>query len=156
MRHEERIAGLERLAREIVTPLGVELVELSLRGSSRRRLLRVDIDRAGPDGVGLEDCKRVSDALGQALEESELLPDSYTLEVSSPGIDRPIRDADDVRRNRGRRVRLELAEPLDGESAIRGVLLGLEGDRLLVERGPQDRVEVPWTGVRSARQDIDL
>ncbi len=94
-RHAELVSGLERLATRVTAEAGLELVEVSLRGSSRRRVVRVDIDRAGPDGVGLQDCQRVSEALGLELDREELLHSGYTLEVSSPGIDRPIRTPDE-------------------------------------------------------------
>ena len=90
-RHEELVNALREVAQRVVEETGLELVELSLRGSSRRRLLRVDIDRPGPQGVDIADCKRVSDLLGEILENDELLEDSYVLEISSPGLDRPIR-----------------------------------------------------------------
>ncbi len=120
-RHEELVTNLRNLAEKVVEQAGVELVELTLKGSSGRRLLRVDIDRAGPHGVDLADCQGVSHVLGEALDEAGLLETSFVLEVSSPGVDRPIRSEDDYRRNTGRRIVLSTREPIGGRRSFRGV-----------------------------------
>jgi ribosome maturation factor RimP len=154
--HAELLGELHRRAERVVTAAGLELVELCLRGSGRRRVLRVDIDRAGPAGVGLEDCQRISNELGEDLEQSELLRSGYMLEVSSPGVDRPIRSADDFRRNTGRRVVVTTVEPLGGRSCFRGELLGSDGECLeLVEDG-HGVVRIPLDRVEKARQDVML
>lgn len=154
-RHAELVEALRRETEPIATSLGVELVEVSVRGSSRRRLIRFDIDRAGPQGVGIDDCKRVSDALGEALEAMDWVAESYVLEVSSPGVDRPIRDADDVRRNTGRRIVVTMREPLDGRTTFRGVLTGGDGQALTVqEDSDADAVLIPLGEIAIARQDV--
>ena len=140
-RHEALLDELTQLAAGVAGELGVELVELSLRGSSRRRVLRVDIDRAGPRGIDIEDCKRLSNMLGDRIEESETLKDSYLLEVSSPGVDRPIQTADDIRRNTGRNIIVTTREPLNGQRSFRGRLEGeLDGTiRLTSSEDSPDR-----------------
>ena len=117
----------------------MELVELTLRGSSRRRTLRVDIDRPGPRGVDLEDCKRVSELLGAAIEaDDDLIDGSYVLEVSSPGIDRPIRSVDDIRRNTGRRVVVTTREAAEERRSVRGLLAGQRNGILILEDEDRD------------------
>ena len=153
-RHEELLNDLRAVAEEIVTDAGLELVELSLRGSSRRRLLRVDIDRVGPRGVNLEDCQRISHVLGEALDDDELFRNSYVLEVSSPGTDRPMRTADDYRRNTGRKIVVTTSEPIGGRRRFVGVLRGLVEGRVLVEEDVDNRVEIAIDSVESARQDV--
>ena len=100
-------------------------------------------------GLGLEDCQLVSKHMGTVLEEEDTIPGSYVLEVSSPGIDRPIRTDDDIRRNTGRRVRVETSEPIEGRQQFAGVLVGgeanwleLRGDDDSVVRIPRDRIQV--------------
>jgi ribosome maturation factor RimP len=152
--HAELLQRLHRLAGRVAEKCGLEVVELELRGSGRRRLLRIDVDRPGPSGVGLEDCRRVSEAIGGELESDDLIPGSYVLEVSSPGVDRPIRSADDIRRNTGRRIVIETAEPIDGERQFRGVLLGAEHDELRVQSEGGNEVRIALRHVAHAKQDV--
>jgi len=148
---QERIHGI---AAEIAGTLGLELVEVKCHTSGRRWLVRLDVDRPGPEGVGIGDCERMSRELAAALDAADAVEHAYTLEVSSPGIDRPIRTEDDARRNTGRRVVLETREPIEGHTRIRGILLGLEADewRLRDESGAEVRVSA--SVVLSARQDV--
>jgi len=154
--HAMLVDALSAIAGPVCAQAGVELVEVRLSGSSRNRLVRVDVDRAGPDGVDLADCQRVSESLGAALEESDVIGDRYRLEVSSPGIDRPIRSADDIRRNTGRRILVTTTEPVDTRCSFRGVLLGAnDGALLLAENAASDesRVRIPLDRIEKALQD---
>jgi ribosome maturation factor RimP len=155
-RHEELVRALQETTQRVVEETGLELVELSLRGSSRRRLLRVDIDRPGPQGVDIDDCKRISQVLGEVLENDEMLEDSYVLEVSSPGIDRPIVSAADFRRNTGRRVLLRTRDSIDGKQEWKGVLRGLEGEKIRLQDDEVGEVTIGVEQVESARQDVEF
>lgn len=155
-RHEELVSALRQVAQRVVAEAGLELVELSLRGSSRRRLLRVDIDRPGPRGVDVDDCQRVSVALGETFERDDLLEDSYLLEVSSPGLDRPILTPADYRRNTGRRIVVRTLEPIDNKREWRGILQGLEGDNVRLQDDEDGEVTIRVDQVESARQDVEF
>jgi len=155
-RHVELLGELRAAAERATEKTGLELVDLSLRGSSRKRLLRLDVDRAGPRGVDLDDCRAVSTALDQELEERELIQGEYTLEVSSPGIDRPIESADDIRRNTGRKIVVTTREPVEGSLLVRGVLLGGDGDALTLFRESGGEVRIPLHAIEKARQDASL
>jgi len=155
-RHEELVSTLREAAQKVVAEAGLELVELSLRGSSRRRLIRVDIDRAGPKGVDIDDCQRVSAALGEALDDDDLLEDSFVLEVSSPGLDRPIVSATDYRRNTGRRVIVRTREAIGDRQQWRGVLLSLEGEKVRLQDDEVGEVTIGVDQVESARQDVEF
>jgi ribosome maturation factor RimP len=150
------VAELRGLAADAADRAGVELVDLSLRGAGQRRVLRVDIDRPGPSGVGLEDCQRVSQLLGEVLDDSERITFGYVLEVSSPGVDRPIRSVEDIRRNTGRRVLVDTAEPVEGGRRFRGVLLGGDEGHLRVDDERRGEVRLPLSLVVKARQDVDF
>jgi ribosome maturation factor RimP len=153
-RHAELLSALRSIATAEAAAAGVELVDLSLKGSSRKRTLRVDIDRAGPQGVDLEDCKRVSEAIGEAIEASELIEDSYVLEVSSPGVDRPIRTADDLRRNTGRTIVVTTAEAVQGRHSFRGLLLEARNGSLRLAGDEFEEIEIPLEKIETARQDV--
>ena len=156
-RHAALLDDLRRLAARTIEEGGMELVDLALRGSSRRRLLRIDIDRPGPRGVDLEDCKRASKLLGAAIDaEGDLIEGSYLLEVSSPGIDRPIRSSDDVRRNTGRRIVVTTREVAEERRSIRGLLKGRRDGVLLLEDENRNEIEIPMENVETARQDVEF
>jgi ribosome maturation factor RimP len=155
-RHEALLAELRRLVEPVVAEVGLELVELKLGGSSRRRTVRLDIDRAGPSGVDMDDCQRISGEVGRALDATDLLPGSYVLEVSSPGADRPIREAEEIRRNTGRRIVVATTEPIEECRDFHGVLLGSESGQLLLRLDDDRVVRIPLDHVQSARQEVSF
>jgi ribosome maturation factor RimP len=151
----------QELGRELerrVEELGYELVELERAGSAHRPILRLRIDR--PDstpetGVSVEDCTRVSRALESFLDGSAALAPKYVLEVSSPGVERPLVRPRDFERFAGQEVALAGKEPLAGRARrLEGVLLGLEGEgsesviRLRLEKG--EEISVPRAEVTRA------
>ena len=149
------------LARELerrIEELGYELVELERGGSRRRPLLRLRIDRpdsAPGQGVTLEDCTRVSRALEAYLDGRPDLAESYVLEVSSPGVERPLVRRRDFERFAGREVALKGKEPLAGRARrLEGVLLGVSGqegeERLLLRLPDGEEVEVPRSELTGA------
>lgn len=154
---DERIRSeVLRLAESLAPALGLEVVEVAFHRAGRFTQLRVDIDRPGTPGVTLEDCKRMTEALGPALDESDLLESQYNLEVSSPGIDRPIRTDDDVRRNRGRRVAVEMRTPITGSKHLSGELLGVQDGVLHVRLDGGEEALIPRENVVLARQEVTL
>lgn len=153
-RHEELLDTLRELARSVAADAGVELVELTLRGPSGNRALRVDIDRPGARGVGLDDCQHVSAALGQALEAADVIDGRYVLEVSSPGADRPIRSEADGRRNTGRRVLVTTREPTGGRRRFVGVLLAWSAGWVRIDDDEAGEVSLRVDDVESAHQDL--
>jgi len=145
---------LQGIVESILAREGLELVELVQRGATGRRVLRLDIDRAGPDGVNVDDCQRVSEALSLALDEADSIPGGYTLEVSSPGTDRPIRTADDIRRNVGRLIAVTATDP-DGTSRdYRGPLRGENGGCLLLDDEACGPTRIPLQRIVRAQQEV--
>ncbi len=120
--------ALEALIEPVVTGLGYDLVGVEYLGRGRSGLLRVYIDL--PGGVTVEDCERVSHQVSGLLDVEDPIPGSYHLEVSSPGLDRPLFKARDFARFAGRRAQLRLARPLEGRlegrRRVTGTLRGLE------------------------------
>jgi len=145
---------IRALVVELASERELELVELRLARARTRWHLRVDIDRSGPRGVGLAECQQLSEALGEALEARDLIPASYVLEVSSPGLDRPIVTPDDYRRNAGRRVVIETSAPVGGRREFHGVLLGRDGERVVVREDDETEVELRVADIRKARQEV--
>jgi ribosome maturation factor RimP len=114
-----------------VAALGYELVELEFHPQGRGSVLRLYIDQ--PDGVTLDDCERVSRQVSALLDVEDPIPGAYSLEVSSPGLDRPLRKLSDFQRFAGQRAKLELTLPIDGRRRFTGVLAGVEGEHVLMD-----------------------
>jgi ribosome maturation factor RimP len=159
-RDHERIGRIREAAERVAGSYGLEIFDVQLRRESIGNVLRVTIDRPDrgvvetpEDAVGIEDCQRVSQDLSALLdvEEEELgeaaLAQQYTLEVSSPGLDRPLRHEADYRRFAGRLAKFVTTEPINGQSAFAGRLRGVEDTYVVLEEGrkihrvPVDRVK---------------
>jgi ribosome maturation factor RimP len=142
------------LIEEVVRAEGMELVEVELKGSQRRRVLRIFIDR--PGGIDHEHCARITDQVGPLLEVEEAIPGSYTLEVSSPGLTRKLHTPGDFRRFAGRPVRVWTTEAVQGSRNFRGTLLGVQGDRVAVALKDATSVLIPLEVVSKAHLDFDF
>jgi ribosome maturation factor RimP len=152
----ERIAEeVRRVAAGVASSLGLEVVEVVFRRQGKHSLLRVDIDRAGMPGVSLEDCERASREIEREVDAAGLIQDTYDLQVSSPGTDRPILTDDDIRRNSGRPVVVETSESLGGIRVFRGILRGTEGDRLRIADESGEEARIPRNLILLARQDVE-
>ncbi len=139
--------------------LGYDLVQLQLAGSVRRPVIRIRVERAALDRpVSVGDCASVSRHLESWLDGSSEVPERYMLEVSSPGVERPLTRGRDFKRFRGRRIFVEGSDVLCGRAArMEGELLGLadeEGEgagSILLRLNGGDEVEIPRTRVKAAR-----
>jgi ribosome maturation factor RimP len=124
-------------------------------------VLRVRLDRPGPaatpeDSVSVEDCARVSRDLSAMLDVDDIMPTAYTLEVSSPGLDRPLRQADDYRRFAGRWAKLVMREPVDGQRFFKGRLGGLDDDDVLIDAEDGRRHRVPLGVITRANLEVEF
>jgi ribosome maturation factor RimP len=133
----------------ILWALGLELVEVVWAGQGSRSVLRIVIDK--PGGVTVTDCERAHKALGPALDVADLIPHAYTLEVSSPGLDRPFKRLQDYQRAIGKDVSLKLRQPLNGQWRLvgrleavneQGVCLSVAGGANEPERVTLDRESI--------------
>jgi ribosome maturation factor RimP len=130
---------IDRRLAEIVAPvieaMGFELIRLRLQGG-RRAILQIMADRPEDDprgGIVVDDCALISTAVSAVLDVEDPIEEAYTLEVSSPGIDRPLTRLKDFVRWEGFEARIETAEAIDGRKRFRGLLAGVEGDEVLLE-----------------------
>ncbi len=150
-RREDQI---ETLLIPVVEALGCELWGIEYQSQGRHSRLRVYIERE--EGVSVEDCERVSREVSDLLDVEDLIAASYTLEVSSPGMDRILFKADHYRANVGALVDVRLNFPVDGRKHIVGVLAALEDDEVVVRPGAEDGPEdeeyvVPLENIHRAR-----
>jgi ribosome maturation factor RimP len=125
---QERV---QALLEPLVENLGYELVCLELHGSGQNSLLRLYID--APQGIGLADCERVSREVSASLDVADPISGNYRLEVSSPGLDRPLAKPEHYRRFIGRQAKVQMRIPVDGRRRFAGRLLGLEQDEIVIE-----------------------
>jgi ribosome maturation factor RimP len=149
------MSSLEQIEPVIVekcAELGFDLFEARFFKAGSRSILRIFIDR--PEGVTIADCERVSTALSLFLDvENFLNGRPYTLEVSSPGIDRPLKNERDFRRVRGREVTVYLREPMNGSSQFRGRVERCENEVLYLNCEGRTE-EFPLDKVTSGREEI--
>lgn len=143
MRTPDRLA---RLVEPVVLGLGFELVGVEF--DTHQRILRVYIDCER--GVVVEDCSKVSHQLSGLLDVEDPIPGNYHLEVSSPGMDRPLFTPAHFERFKGSLARVQLARPIEGRRRFKALLLGVEGDRVLLQDG-EARFEIPFDSIEKAR-----
>jgi ribosome maturation factor RimP len=124
---------IRAMAERVARSEGLYLVDVELKGGRSNPLLRVYIDKTG--GVSHTDCQLVSEQLSAMLDVEDPFPGSYMLEVSSPGLDRELRKPSDFEHFAGRRARLVLREPVNGQSVVEGRLAGWEAGRVLIDTG---------------------
>lgn len=152
MKFEKLLQEVREVVEPILESQGFELVDLEYQRESQGWVLRIYLDREG--GVSLDDCAGVSHEVGAILEVKDLIPSAYILEVSSPGLTRPLKKPEDFNKFRNQMVKIKLYEPLEGRRNFKGTLLGLEGDRVRVE--VEQRVyELPLQGIAKANLEID-
>lgn len=147
---------LERI-KEVVVPIlssmGLELVDLELSGHGGRSHLRIFIDKTG--GVKVEDCEQVSRYVGHALDVADPIPNAYLLEVSSPGLDRPLRKVEDYQRSVGKLVRLKLARPRDGAWVVIGRLRSHQADSIEIKPDDGEPVRIALGDIAQARLEVE-
>ncbi|HEY8554081.1 MAG TPA: ribosome maturation factor RimP [Burkholderiales bacterium] len=131
-----------------VQALGFELVDVELTGGRQHQTLRVYID--GPRGVTVDDCADVSRQLSAILDVEDPFPGSYTLEVSSPGLDRPLVTPADFRRFQGSMVKVRLLQPVEGRRKFTGRLVDATEDAAVVEVDGE-RFRLPYEAIERAR-----
>jgi ribosome maturation factor RimP len=148
------VSRLEELIRPLVESQGGDLVELQYGQPKRGRgILRLFVDR--PGGISIEELARINRIVGGLLEVHDVIPGSYNLEVSSPGLTRALKNPEDYQRYVGRLVRVTTRAPLEGHQVHSGILQGLKDDQVCLKEG--DRVLcIPLSEVARARLDLDL
>jgi ribosome maturation factor RimP len=122
-----------KVAEPMALSMGYELVQVVYRRESLGWTLRVLLDRE--DGINVEECRRFSRELSDVLDVEDLIPNAYRLEVSSPGLDRPLVKRDDFQRFSGRQVVVKTVREVEGRRKFEGVLVGLEDGRIVLESG---------------------
>ena len=158
---------IRAVAERVARSYQLDVFDVQHRRESHGWVVRIFLDRpvsdgqtlsaAKPDGgVTIEDCERVSRDVSAVLDVEDVIDHAYTLEVSSPGLDRPLRRADDYRRFAGRLAKVVVSEPVDHQKHLSGRLRGTEGDTVLLE-GQGGRIHrIPMSAITRARLDVEF
>ena len=152
---------IRAIAERVARSRGLEIWDIQSRREASGHVIRVFIDRPGPaatpeESVSIEDCEQVNREIGTILDVEDPLPFTYTLEVSSPGLDRPLRHADDYRRFAGRLAKIVVREPVDNQKAFEGRLLGFEQDDVLLEAPNGRRHHLPLRLITRGRLEVEF
>ncbi len=149
MEKNSLIDRITELGERVVTGTTIEIVEVQLRGAGKARLLRIYVDK--PGGITHGDCQLVSERLGKLLDDEEAIPDDgYTLEVSSPGVERKLTRPRDFERVLGQKVNLAFHQPVAGQARLEGRLKEVGAGVIGVESPAGDLLHIPLDQVRKA------
>ena len=157
----EPLEQIRAIAERVARSHGLEIWDIVSRRETTGQIVRVFIDRPGPaataeESVSIEDCEQVSREIGTILDVDDPLPFAYTLEVSSPGLNRPLRGEQDYRRFAGRLAKLVVSEAVDNQTAFEGRLRGVEDGTVLLE-GPKARMHrLPLRLITRARLEVEF
>jgi ribosome maturation factor RimP len=152
---------IRAIAERVAAARGLEIWDIQSRRETNGHVVRVFIDRPGPsatpdDSVSIEDCEQVNREIGTILDVEDPLPFAYTLEVSSPGLDRPLRSLADYRRFSGRLAKVVVSEPVNNQKAFEGRLNGVDGDDVLLE-APNGRLhKLPMRLITRGRLEVEF
>jgi ribosome maturation factor RimP len=157
----EAVERIRSVAERVVAAHGLELFDVQLRRESIGWVVRVFIDKPGPSGtpedsVGVEDCATVSREMSAILDVEDPLDRAYTLEVSSPGLDRPLRGAEDYRRFTGRRAKVVVEPAVDGQKHFAGHIEGVEGETLRFRAEGDKPHRIPLAAIKRAKLDVEF
>lgn len=146
---EEIVTRIAEIAQRVGDSEGIEIVDVELLGTGRGRLLRIFIDR--PQGVTHADCEFISQQVGTILDVEDVIPgDSYTLEVSSPGLERKLSKAKDFERFVGQKAKVVLREPVENQRSWEGKLAGVSEGMVALEPSAGRLIRFPLTQVQKA------
>jgi ribosome maturation factor RimP len=162
MPHDADVVNQVRTAAaRVAGAYGLEIFDVQFRREAGGMVLRVQIDRPGPaataeESVSIDDCTQVSRDLSAVLDVEDIVPAAYVLEVSSPGLDRPLKRADDFRRFAGRRAKVVMREAVDGQTFFKGTLGGLDSDAVLIDDDHGRRHRVPLGVITRANLEVEF
>jgi ribosome maturation factor RimP len=166
---DAKLAHIREIADRVAASCGVEIFDLQLRREPVGLVLRIFIDRptrrdeAGKpiverpeDSIGIEECQRVSHDVSAILDVEDALDAAYTLEVSSPGLERSLRDLDDYARFAGRMAKIVVREPIDGQVHFEGRVTGIEDGAVVLAVGRTKVVRLPYDRIARGRLAVEF
>jgi ribosome maturation factor RimP len=147
-------ARIATLAEQIAAAMGMEVVLVEIKGGGNRSIVRVFIDR--PGGISLGDCERFSKRFSVLLDVEDWIPFSYVLEVSSPGLNRPLVKETDFQRFAGKIAKIRTRLPLEGQRSFKGRIFGADRGRVIIELDQGKQVEISLAEIEKANLVAEL
>ena len=148
------IEQLEQLTAPVLAEHGAELVDLQFVHEHGQWILRYFLDKE--KGITLDDCATISDHIGRILDAADVIPQHYSLEVSSPGINRPLKNEADYRRFIGEQVDMTLYAPMNGRRHFKGTLQSVNNGVVVVQEAPQQSFALSLADVAKARLNPEI
>jgi len=145
---EDIASKIEEVARRVAESEGLEVVEVEVKGGGNNRLVRIAIDK--PEGVTHGDCEVMSHQVGTILDVEDVVPGRYTLEVSSPGIERKLTKPQDYERFQGKKAKITLRDAVEGRRTWEGTLAGYADGSVKVETEPGKTRDFPLQQIQKA------
>ncbi len=150
---------IDGLLQPLVTSLGLELVDVEYKREGRQMMLRIFLDKVG--GITLDDCAAVSKEFSALLDVEDIIPGKFTLEVSSPGLDRPLKSLSDFVRFSGKLVKVKTFEAIADDAgnlrkSFLGQILGVNGDVLLLKLLDGQSASIPYAAVAKANLEFEM
>jgi len=142
------------LAEQVAGPMGMEIVLVEVRGEGKNAVVRTFIDQSS--GISLDDCERFSKRFSVLLDVEDCIPFSYTLEVSSPGINRPLVKESDFQRFSGKNARVRTRFSIEGQKNFKGKIVGVTEGRLELEVAPGKKIELLLADIEKASLIADI
>ena len=153
MSREDVTAVVTEFTLPIVSELNLELVDVEYVKEGANWYLRILIDK--PEGIDIDDCQAVSQKLSLILDESDPTPEAYILEVSSPGLDRPLKKESDFERFKGELIRIKTFAPFEGQKLFIGELGGLQDDQVSIKKKDKE-YRIPRSEISSVRLEVQF
>ena len=158
------LSPLERIreiAARVASAYGLDIFDVELKREGGQQVLRVILDRPGPaataeESVSIDDCARVAEELSTLIDVEDVMPATYTFEVSSPGLDRPLRGVEDFRRFAGRWAKIVTSAAVNRQTAFTGRVKGIEGEDVLFESEGKTLVRLPLRLIARARLEVEF
>lgn len=142
------ISKIEAIAERVAQPEGIEIVEIELKGGGKNKFLRISIDK--PEGVTHGDCELISQQVGTILDVEDVVPGAYTLEVSSPGVERKLLKYKDFERFTGKTIKAVLREPVENSRHWEGTLAACAEGLIHLEVAEGKTIQFPFDQVEKA------
>lgn len=148
------IEKIRAIAETVANAENLELVHVEMIGAAKNPTLRIFIDK--PDGVTLDDCSNVSRQMSQILDADDFIPTAYTLEVSSPGLERELYSLKDFEKYAGNLAKVKTKHPINGQKNFRGRIMEVKGEEIFFEDVTNGTVQFPYNTVAKANLELDL